>query len=165
VAADVNPGQWGIVFTLPREFDTLRWVRDAAWSWYPADHIGRPEGTAQANPVARRTVEEPRVALQTPWSLDAHALGTNDFRSTKAQIREASLSAASGRTWKVVSADASQSVRAWVEGDRVRVLVAGFNTGGYDQFFATHYSAERRPLKKGDVVASSFRLVMSAHGK
>ena len=48
---------------------------------------------------------------------------------------------------------------------RMRVLVAGFNAGGYDQFFATHYSAERRPLKKGDVVASSFRLVMSANGK
>jgi hypothetical protein len=30
---------------------------------------------------------------------------------------------------------------------RLRALVAGFNTGGYDQFFATPYSAERRPLK------------------
>jgi hypothetical protein len=35
------------------------------------------------------------------------------------------------------------------------VLVAGFNTGGYDQFFAAHYRAERRPLKKGDVPAAS----------
>jgi hypothetical protein len=115
--------------------------------------------------VARRAVEEPRVALSTPWSLDANALGTNDFRSTKARIREASLSAAGGRTWKVVSADASQSVRAWVDGDCVRVLVAGFTTGGYDQFFATHYTTERRPLKKGDVIAASFRLVMSADRK
>jgi hypothetical protein len=163
--ADVNPRQWGLVFTLPRAFDTLRWVRAATWSWYPDDHIGRPAGTAKANPVARRAVEEPRVALSTPWSLDANALGTNDFRSTKARIREASLSAAGGRTWKVVSADASQSVRAWVDGDCVRVLVAGFTTGGYDQFFATHYTTERRPLKKGDVIAASFRLVMSVDGK
>jgi len=44
------------------------------------------------------------------------------------------------------------------------VLVAGFNTGGYDQFFATHYSAERRPLKKGDVISASFRLVMRRDG-
>jgi hypothetical protein len=40
------------------------------------------------------------------------------------------------------------------------VLVAGFNTGGYDQVFATHCGAERRPLKKGDVMAASFRPVM-----
>jgi hypothetical protein len=165
ILAEVNPRQWGLVFTLPREFDTLRWTREASWSWYPDDHIGRPAGSARANPVARRTVEEPRVALSAPWSRDANALGTNDFRSTKARIREASLSAAGGRTWKVVSADASQSVRAWVDGDRVRVLVAGFTTGGYDQFFATHYSTERRPLKKGDVIAASFRLVMSVDGK
>jgi hypothetical protein len=159
--AEVNPRQWGLVFTLPREFDTLQWTRDAQWSWYPEDHIGRPAGSARANPVLRRTVEEPRVALSAPWSQDANALGTNDFRSTKARIREASLSAAGGRTWQVVSADASQSVRAWVDGDRIRVLVAGFNTGGFDQFFATHYGAERRPLKKGDVIASSFRIVMT----
>jgi hypothetical protein len=165
VLADVNPRQWGLVFTLPREFDTLQWSRDAAWTWYPADHIGRPEGTARANPVARRTVEEPRVALSAPWSLDANALGTNDFRSTKARIHEASLSAAGGRAWQVTSADASQSVRAWVDGNRIRVLVAGFNTGGNDQFFATHYGAERRPLKKGDVITSAFRLVVGFEGE
>ena len=51
----VNPRQWGVVFTLPRTFDTLTWARDAQWSWYPDDHIGRPTGTARANPVARRT--------------------------------------------------------------------------------------------------------------
>jgi hypothetical protein len=44
----------------------------------------------------------------------------------------------------------------------VRVLVAGFNTGGYDQFFATHYDAERRPLKTGDAITSSFRLAIRA---
>jgi len=38
---------------------------------------------------------------------------------------------------------------------RIRVLVAGFNTGGYDQLFGTHYRAERRPLKKGDALAAS----------
>jgi hypothetical protein len=45
------------------------------------------------------------------------------------------------------------------------VPVAGFNTGGYDQFFATHYGAGRRPLKKGDVIAASYRLVMRRDGK
>jgi hypothetical protein len=45
------------------------------------------------------------------------------------------------------------------------VLVAGFNTGGFDQFFATHYAAERRALKKGDVIASSFRIVLTPGGE
>ena len=161
VLADVNPRQWGLVFTLPRAFDTLRWTREAQWGWYPDDHIGRPIGTARADPVARRLVEEPRAAMTGPWSQDANALGTNDFRSTKAQIREASLMALDGRTFQVVSLDASQAVRAWVEGDRIRVLVAGFNTGGHDQFFATHYAAERRPLTKGAAIASTFRIVLA----
>ena len=159
--ADVNPRQWGLVFTLPRTFDTLRWEREAEWGWYPDDHIGRPLGTARANPVARRLVEEPRVVMTGPWSQDANALGTNDFRSTKARIREASLTAPDGRTFQVVSPDASQSIRAWVNGDRIRVLVAAFNTGGHDQFFATHYAAERRPLTKGAAIASAFRIVLA----
>jgi len=161
VLADVNPRQWGLVFTLPRPFDTLRWTREAQWGWYPDDHIGRPTGTARANPVARRLVEEPRGVMTGPWSQDANALGTNDFRSTKAQIREASLTALDGRTFQVFSPDASQAVRAWVDGDRIRVLVAGFNTGGHDQFFATHYAAERRPLAKGAAIASTFRIVLA----
>ncbi len=160
VLADVDPRQWGLVFTLPLEFDTLRWVRDAQWSWYPEDHIGRPAGTAHADQVARRIIEEPGKALTGPWSLDANALGTNDFRSTKGRIREAGLSARDGRSFQVVSSDASQSVRAWVDGDRIRLLVAGFNTGGDDHFFDTHYAAERRPLKKGATISSSFRLVL-----
>ena len=160
ILADVDPRQWGIVFTLPLEFDTLRWVRDAQWRWYPDDHIGRPAGSARADAVARRLIEEPGKALTGPWALDANMLGTNDFRSTKGSIREASLVTRDGRRFQVVSADASQSVRAWVDGDRIRLLVAGFNTGGDDHFFDTHYAAERRPLKKGATISSSFRLVL-----
>jgi len=160
LVADIDPRQWGLVFTLPREFDGLKWVRDAQWRWYPDDHIGRPVGSARADAVARRLIEEPGKALTGPWALDANMLGTNDFRSTKGSIRQASLSARDGRGFQVVSSDASQSVRAWVEGDRIRLLVAGFNTGGNDHFFDTHYAAERRPLKKGATISSSFRLVL-----
>ena len=56
----------------------------------------------------------------------------------------------------VLSDDASQTVRCWVDGDRIRMLVAGFHTGGSDHFFEPHYAAERRPLKVGDVIKSSF---------
>ncbi len=61
------------------------------------------------------------------------------------------------------SAEKQQSVRAWVDGGHIRLLVAAFNTGGSDSFFAPHYAAERRPLKKGDVIRSTFRL--SVNGK
>ena len=50
VLADIDPRQWGLVFTLPLEFDTLRWVRDAQWRWYPDDHIGRPAGLRPRRP-------------------------------------------------------------------------------------------------------------------
>jgi hypothetical protein len=158
VLGDVDPRQWGLVFTLAPTFDTLRWARSAQWSWYPDDHIGRPAGSARADAVARTLIEEPGRAMTGPWALDANALGTNDFRSTKGRIREASLVQRDGSAFTVVSPDASQAVRAWVDGDRIRLLVAGFNTGGNDHFFDTHYAAERRPLKKGAVISSSFRL-------
>jgi hypothetical protein len=154
---DINPRQWGLVFTLPRSFDTLTWQRNAPYTWYPADHVGRPQGSTKANPVARKLVEEPGVEPKHPWSLDANALGTADFRSTRANIEQASLSDGTS-AFTVRSPDASQAIRAWVDGDCIRLFVAGFNTGGSDGFFAPHYAAERRPLKKGDVIRSSFEI-------
>ena len=155
----VNPRQWGIVFTLPRAFDTLSWNGGGIWTTTPADFIGRASGTAKANPIARKTIEEPRKDLSgTSWSDDANALGTNDFRSTKARIRDASLRDAGGHALVVESGDDndSASIRAWVEGRGVKLLVAGFNTGGADRFFATHYSKERRPLNAGDKIKGHF---------
>jgi hypothetical protein len=45
-----------------------------------------------------------------------------------------------------------------VDGDTVRLLVAGFTTGGGDQFFASHLAVERRPLKKGSVIENAIRM-------
>jgi hypothetical protein len=154
---DVNPRQWGLVFTLPRQFETLTWWREADGVWHPDDDIGRTFGTANAAPVLRRFVEEPRIEPRHPWALDANALGTADFRSTKARVRRAKLSAADGASFTIF-AKGEHAVRAWVDGDCIRLLVAGFNTGGSDHFFATHYAAERRPLKKGDVIKGSFAI-------
>ena len=44
--APLNPMQLGVVVDLPRSCDTLSWKRKAQWSYYPDDHIGRPEGVA-----------------------------------------------------------------------------------------------------------------------
>ena len=76
-------------------------------------------------------------------------LGGNDFASTKAFIRQATLEDKDGYGIRVVS-NGRQSVRAFVDGDRVGLLVAGFHTGGGDSFFSPHFGKERRPIKKGD---------------
>lgn len=166
LAANVNPRQWGLVFTLPRSFDTVKWSRDSHWSWYPQDHIGRSNGQAKANPSDRKFIEEPGVKPDNLWKDYSNALGSNDFRSTKANIREAALSdgKSSFTVFPAPKAEKPQHVRAWVDGEKVRVLVAGFNTGGSDRFFNTHYHVERRPLKKGDTITSEF-VVGSASGK
>ena len=156
----INPRQWGLVFTLPRSFDTLAWESRGTWSTAAADSIGRARGVAKANPVAREDIEElGRDMRGEPWAAGANKLGTNDFRSTKARIRNASLG--DGRAVFAVEPAAGAdedgaSVRAWVEGDSVRMLVAGFNTGGYDSFFNRHYAKERRPLNPGDTIEGSF---------
>ena len=47
---DFHARETGIVFTVPRQCELLEWDRQAEFSVYPPDHIGRPHG--QAKPVA-----------------------------------------------------------------------------------------------------------------
>lgn len=144
----ISPRQWGVVLTVPPRFDRLQWRRDAQWTVYPEDHIGRPVGNARADAVMRDTVEQPGVCLTNPWMLDASNMGTNDFRSTKYHIRQVGLSDATGAGLQVES-DGSDSSRAWVEGTVIHLLIAGYHTGGSDGFFAGHFAPERRPLPPG----------------
>jgi len=152
---EVNPRQWGMVFFAPRPFNTLAWKRTAQWSFYPADHIGRPVGTARARPA---TDHRP-YAVQPPgqaWSQDATELGGNDFGSTKVGIQEAALAAPWARL-QVIS-DGHQSVRAFLEGERTGLLVTGFHSGGGEGFSGMHFAAERRPLKIGSRLADTIQL-------
>jgi len=48
--------------------------------------------------------------------------------------------------------------KEYVDGDRIRLLVAGFSTGGGHRFFARHLAAERKPLKRGSVLEDRVRL-------
>jgi len=153
-----NPRQWGMVLFAPKNFETLNWKRQAQWSFYPAEHIGRAEGTA----TARIAVDNKPYATHQPaneWSLDATALGGNDFSSTKVGIREASLASRSDRL-NVIS-DGHQSVRAFMDGEQAGLLVTGFHTGGGDGFFGTHFAAERKPLKPGSKLADTIQLQVS----
>jgi len=152
----VNPRQWGLMCTLPRSFDRLQWKRKGHWSAYPSWDIARNTGEALARPAARSnslTWSKPAAS----WAEDANTLGTNDFRSTKANIYQASLTDNRGAGLEVLS-DGSQGVRTWIDGDRVFLLTTGYNTGGSDHFSGFFYRAERRPLKPGSQIAGTLHI-------
>lgn len=161
VSKAVNPRQWGMVMTLPRRMDTLHWNRNNIQGGYSENDIGRPIGTATANPSMLKTVEAPGVCPVNPYNLDSNALGTNDFRSTKTDILFAGLSDSAQHGLRLRPTEESPlSVRSWVDQETIRFLAAAFNTGGADHFFSTHYAKERRPLKKDDTIKGSFILEM-----
>ena len=81
----------GIVFTLPREVDRLRWDRRGLWSVYPEDHIGRERGTAYKSPEGLDQTKWKNLAYDFNWMGGSLARSTvsNDFRASKEYIRTA----------------------------------------------------------------------------
>jgi len=152
-----DPRQVGVVFELPADADMLSWRRRGDWGYYPDDHIGRPEGTARAftDPKSLCGLAGPRVEPDWPWKDDANRHGTNDFRSTKRHILEASLANDRGVGVRVLS-DGTQHVRAWVDAGRVRLLVADYTNEGAAPFFSEHV-IPRRPLEPGSRVGGMVR--------
>jgi hypothetical protein len=135
-AEKITPLQIGIVFYTPRSCDTLTWKRKSQWSVYPEDHIGRPEGAAKALPdasLARRAGDWMEVAYREKpswsWSMDANALGTRDFRATRRNILHASLKDSSDNGITVMS-DGTHHTRAFLDGNRIGFLVAGYSGPG-----------------------------------
>ena len=155
VGARINPRQYGLVVFLPRPFDTLSWIRQAQWTAYPENHIGRPRGTAKALVPGREF--KFRVPPAWDWKDDQNELGSNDFRSTKANILWAALTSGEGRGL-LVESDGRHAARAFLAEDRVGWLIADFNTGGGDMFFASHHKMDDRPLEAGEVIKGSFVL-------
>ncbi len=145
----IDPRQWGMVFSVPRRTEKLAWERRGLWSCYPDDHIGRTEGETLPFPEGKYIRPAFGQDPGHPWKDDANALGTNDFRSSKERICWASLTDETGRG-VLTDGDGENTFRAWVHGEHISFLVAGFSTGGGDLFFSSHYRNERRPLKRGD---------------
>lgn len=137
---------------------TPAWRRRTGLSGYPDDHIGRPAGTARASPgTGISGALGPRRAPTWSWSQDETTLGGNDFRSAKAGILSAEVRDAGGCGVRVLS-DGSQSVRTWLEGGSVRLLVADYSNGGFEQYFRPHLEKDFRLLVAGAEVAGGATL-------
>ena len=161
--AEVRVHELGLLFDAPLTANILHWKHETQWSYYPEGHIGRPEGTA---PAFRDATAWPKAVWgQTPpwpWALDQTAEGTNDFRSSKFNILWASLTNPEGQGLRVDS-DGRQTVRAWVDRDRVRLLVSDFANGGSEPFLLnTHWTREQKTLHKGDVISGNVRLTLDS---
>ncbi|MBS1226210.1 MAG: lacZ 3 [Candidatus Aminicenantes bacterium] len=155
VKAKTDPRQYGLVVHLPRAYDTLDWSRRGQWTSYPENHIGRPLGTAKALTAGRETVF--RRPPSWDWKDDQNALGSNDFRSTKANVHWAVLSTPEGAGLMLIS-DGRHASRAFLDDDRVGWLIADFSTGGGDIFFAPHHRMDDRPLEAGAAIGGTFAL-------
>jgi len=151
----IDPRQYGLVVYLPRSFDTLTWSRKGQWTAYPENHIGRPLGRARALTSGHEAIFRKPPAWD--WKDDENALGSNDFRSTKANVLWAVLSRPEGEG-VMLESDGRHASRTFLDGDRVGWLIADFTTGGGDIFFAPHHKMDDRPLEAGQTIKGSFVL-------
>ncbi len=147
--------QFGLLFTLPKSFDLLSWERKGLWTVYPENDINRLKGFAKALPRDMKYVEVPREVPSGEWKDNSNKLGTNDFRSTKDHILQASIINRNKQEFMVES-DGSQSARAWIDGDKSRFLVAGLNGPGSCHFF----TGPRPEFKKGEHLQGEFILIV-----
>lgn len=159
---ELTARQIGMVFDVPAALNTLHWKRDAHWTVYPEHHIGRPIGQANAfyEPSAKA---DPRVPPIWPRSLDSNRMGTIDFRSTRTNVHYAALSNEQGAGIKV-NGQGRQATRCWVDGDRIRLLVAGHSRGSGEPYlnkWGRHFEDVHRHLVKDSVLEDTIRLEWS----
>jgi hypothetical protein len=159
---DIHAREIGLRFSVPRGCEELTWSRDAEWSVYPSDHIGRPEGTALA--FARHGESVPP---DWPWSEDNSPMGTNDFRSTKRNIHYAKIGYPDGPAISVAGGGV-KSFRASVETDRISAYVSDWFGGtnvGWGEWVSNYGTGKL--IKTGDVLRSSLtiRIASSPEGR
>jgi len=133
---------------------------DGQWNYYPDDHIGRLKGEAVAsNGSPLSGPAGPSAKPLQPWAFDQNIYGTNDFRSTKMNIINASLS--DGFTRVNIASDGSQSIRCWKEDQKTKLLIASYSNMGAERFFRGHAQLMDKPLKPGDQLTGNFTITFS----
>lgn len=145
--------EMGFEFGVPVWMDRLSWKRTGEWTWYPEDHIAALSGDIQAH------TGKPAFVIPTwPYSEDDSPMGSNDFRSTKRNITEASIRDSAGRGWAIHS-DGSQHLRVSVESDRVAVYVNdwyGGSTAPLGEYVSNY--GDGKVLHSGQHIRSTLRL-------
>ena len=159
-AGTIDVRELGVVFETPSSFDRLSWERVGQWTTYPDDHIGRTVGTARA--LRNEAWPEIGPTDRPPWGwpLDSTPAGTNDFRSSKRNIRGIRLEDADGRALSIES-DGTLSARAWLSGGSVKLLGAEHIGPGSERFLRS-YHTEKLILEPGSSVAGTIRLSVGA---
>lgn len=145
--------QFGLLFSLPETYRELEWERTGLWTVYPDYDINRLKGKTKAHPRLLKYVEAAREIPSGEWKDDANKLGTNDFKSTKDNVISASLTNRKGNRLEIKSSG-NQSVRAWIDGNKTRFLIAGLNGPGSCGFF----TGPRPQFKKGEQLKGEFTL-------
>jgi beta-galactosidase len=124
----------GVALPTVADLHTLSWRREGLWSVYPDTHIGRQEGTASAFPDGSRPENEGiEIVSGQPWKDDTTMYGSNDFRSTKRNIRSAALTNGRGSGIRVLS-DSGQHVRTQAFADAVDMLVLDRSISGTNAY-------------------------------
>ena len=148
----------GLGFELPADMGRLEWDRNADWSYYPDDHIGRPQGVAMVHSTMPQTVPPGN----RPYSQDDHPWGCNDFRSTKRHIYRASLTNPQGAGIQVIS-DGSDSLRATMGPATLAVKIMNHfdgSPGGINEYDGQYGTG--KPIKPGDVLQGVVRFQLQA---
>ena len=136
----------GWVFHMPASVDHFSWHRKAFWSDYPADHIGRPAGTA--------TPDSDDVDVTKITRPDAF-----DFSSTKYDCDWSMLADSSGTGLAVRFApDARQQCRAGTAPNGERLLVVNRYCCPPRDISSNVVSDLYFTLAKGATVQASFAL-------
>jgi len=157
--SDVAVYQYGLMFALPLSFDELTWKRKGDFSYYPETHIGRNVGTAKLNANEVYEVEAHGEPVTKEWKDDANTLGSNDFRSTKANVITATLMDANRKQIRVLSTG-KQASRTWKQDEHIQWLVADYTNSGSEPFYGSPFTNGRLTLKKGDTIKGTMTLVI-----
>ena len=146
---EVRAREIGIGLGVPLRMDKLNWKRRGEWTSYPADHIGRNEGSAKAHSGV-----VPATPPNNTYAEDDTPLGTNDFRSTKRNIEHASITDADGYGL-FIGSNGEQHLRAGVEPERIALFVNDWfgGTASRAEEWSENYGQgplieERRSLKR-----------------
>ncbi|MGQ7868828.1 glycoside hydrolase family 2 protein [Sunxiuqinia sp. sy24] len=116
----------GINFLLSSDMNRITWNRNAQWSVYPENHIGRPVGTAVRD--SNFSTEQYRVKPQKEWEQDGKdfylfqksgvdpemGMGTNDFRTTRLNLTEYQVYNTNDKCGLYVFADGELAARCSV---------------------------------------------------